>query len=85
MGKTRGPYNEEFPVGTYVRVVDRLALEEFSRTWKFHHPLELQQLECAGATVSVASVGFYHGGDELYRLEGIPGTWHEVCLRRSDG
>jgi hypothetical protein len=85
MGKTRGRYEEEFPVGTYVRVADRDALEEFARTWKFHHPLEPQQLESAGATAAVASVGFYHGGDELYQLEGIPGTWHETCLHRSDG
>ena len=28
----------------------------------------------------VSSVGFYHGGDELYVIEGIPGVWHEVCL-----
>jgi hypothetical protein len=85
MGKTRGPYKEEFPVGTRVRVADRDSLEEFARTWKLHHPLEAQQLERAGTAAVVASVGFYHGGDGLYQLEGIPGTWHEICLRRSDG
>jgi hypothetical protein len=25
-------------------------------------------------------VGFYHGGDVLYTLDGIPGLWHEQCL-----
>jgi hypothetical protein len=85
MGKTRGPYKEEFPVGTHVRVANRDSLEEFARTWKLHHPLEPQQLERAGATATVTSVGFYHGGDELYQLEGVPGTWHEICLRRFDG
>jgi hypothetical protein len=29
------------------------------------------------------SVGFYHGGDVLYVLEGIPGVWHESCLTKS--
>jgi hypothetical protein len=24
--------------------------------------------------------GTYHGGDELYKLKGIPGLWHEQCL-----
>ena len=34
----------------------------------------------AGKAARVADVGFYHGGDVLYGLEGIPGTWHEACL-----
>ena len=25
----------------------------------------------------------YHGGDVLYVLENVPGTWHEDCLRRA--
>jgi hypothetical protein len=28
----------------------------------------------------IKSVGYYHGGDELYWLEEIPGTWHEENL-----
>ena len=28
-----------------------------------------------------AGVAFYHGGDPLYKLAGIPGLWHEQCLR----
>ena len=28
-------------------------------------------------------VGYYHGGDVLYELEGVPGVWHEVCLRKA--
>jgi hypothetical protein len=28
----------------------------------------------------VRDVGFYHGGDVLYHLDGAPGIWHEVCL-----
>lgn len=28
----------------------------------------------------MASVTFYHGGDELYELKGVPGLWHEACL-----
>ena len=80
MGKTRGPYTEEFPVGTTVSVVDRINLEAFRRDWHWHHPLEDSQLAFAGQTAKVKSVSFYHGGDELYELDGIPGTWHEACL-----
>ncbi len=80
MGKTRGPYAEEFPVGTTVRVLGRTGLEAFRRDWQWHHPLEDSQLAFAGQTAKVNSVSFYHGGDELYELEGIPGTWHEACL-----
>ena len=69
-----------------MRVVDRAALERFARTWTFHNPLRPAQMSYAGKTATVASVGFYHGGDALYSLDGIPGVWHEVCLvRASDG
>lgn len=26
-------------------------------------------------------IGYYHGGDELYWLKGVPGVWHERCLK----
>lgn len=80
MGRNRGPYCEEFPVGTRVRVANRAALEEFMRTWKYHHKLEAEQLEHAGVVAAVKWLGFYHGGDELYALDGVPGIWHEQCL-----
>jgi hypothetical protein len=37
-------------------------------------------LRYAGRTARVRSVSFYHGGDELYELEDIPGIWHEENL-----
>jgi hypothetical protein len=74
-------YEEKFPVGTNVRVAEREFLEDFMRSWKYHHPLETQQLDFAGVSAAVRAVGFYHGGDALYNLAEIPGTWHEVCLR----
>jgi hypothetical protein len=80
MGRTKGGYNAEFPAGTLVRVVSRQRLESFKTTWRFHHPLSEDQLAYAGAQSKVVDVGFYHGGDELYHLEGIPGIWHEECL-----
>ena len=83
MGKTKGPYQEEYPVGTLVRIAERSVLEEFIRTWKFHNKLQPQQLDCAGRIGKVKSVGFYHGGDELYEIENVPGIWHECCLERS--
>jgi hypothetical protein len=80
MGKTKGPYNAEYPVGSVVKIVGRGALEDFMRTWKLHNKLQPEQLEYAGIGGTVKSVGFYHGGDELYQIDGVPGIWHERCL-----
>jgi hypothetical protein len=67
-------------MGTRVRIVDRAALEVFRATWRFHHPLAEEQLEFGGCEALVRKVGYYHGGDVLYWLENLPGTWHEPCL-----
>ncbi|HEY0156276.1 MAG TPA: hypothetical protein VGF28_03200 [Thermoanaerobaculia bacterium] len=80
MGKTRGPYEAEYPEGSTVRVVSREALETFLRDWRWHNQLQPAQLEYAGRVATVKSVGFHHGGDELYTLDGVPGIWHEECL-----
>ena len=74
------PYNEQFPVGTRVQIVPQERLDEFKRSWRYHHPLTVEQLAFAGRPAVVRKVGFYHGGDVLYELEGIPGMWHEQCL-----
>lgn len=81
MGRTKGPYKEEYPRGACVELVSRKELEDFVRTWRWHHPLIQEQLRYAGQKAIVKNVSFYHGGDELYELEGIPGIWHECCLR----
>jgi hypothetical protein len=80
MGKSKGPYHEEFPVGSVVRTAERSVLERFRTEWKFHHPFDSSQLQFGGPRAQVKSVGFYHGGDEIYELEDIPGIWHESCL-----
>ena len=80
MGKTKGLYNAEFPKGSRVKIATRPFLENFKTNWKLHNKLVSEQLEFAGQTAIVESVGFYHGGDELYRLKDIPGIWHEQCL-----
>jgi hypothetical protein len=74
------PYQELFPVGSRVRVKLRPFLEQFQRDWKYHHALSANHLDAAGKMDTVKSVGFYHGGDVLYRLSEISGTWHEACL-----
>jgi hypothetical protein len=74
-------YKEQFPVGSSVKIVDSIELEEFARSWKYHHPLQREQLEFAGKRSEVESVAFYHGGDPLYKISGLPGYWHEQCLR----
>ena len=77
-------YQEKFPVGTTVRIAGLPELERFRSEWRFHHPLEANQLGFAGRSTAVATVGFYHGGDVLYTLDGIPGIWHECCVHAAD-
>lgn len=79
---TTRAYKEAFPVGTEVCVADRTILENFVKTWKYHHKLKSEQLSYANSVAKVSEVSFYHGGDVLYSLVGIPGLWHEQCLRR---
>jgi len=75
------PYHEKFPTGTSVRIEDLLTLQEFHRTWKYHNKLQEQQLAYHDQIAVVKQIGFYHGGDALYELEGVPGVWHECCLQ----
>jgi hypothetical protein len=80
VGKTKGLNQAEFEVGSQVRIADRKFLEAFLEAGQYHHDLEPEQVEFAGKTAKVAKVEFFHGGDEIYTLEGIPGVWHEECL-----
>lgn len=73
-------YSALYPEGTSVRIASRADLEKFRDTWRFHHKLEAAQLPHAGQVARVAEIGYYHGGDVLYRLEDVPGFWHESCL-----
>ena len=84
MGRTKGPYVLEFPVGSLVIVKSREVLDEFERTWRYHNRLKSEQLDFAGVIGRVKEYGFYFGGDEIYQLDGIPGTWHEECLESID-
>jgi hypothetical protein len=71
----------KYAVGTTVRIKPRATLETYQRPqWKYHHPLDAEQIQYAERTAQVASSGMYHGGDVLYQLSGIPGIWHEACL-----
>ena len=74
------PYIERFPVGTRVRIATRPELDTFRADWHLHNPLTAEQLGCAGREATVKEIGFYHGGDLLYVLAGLPGVWHEPCL-----
>jgi hypothetical protein len=75
------PYHEAYPVGIVVRVADRSFLEQFMKTWQYHHKLHPDMLEYADHLATVDNVGFYHGGDPIYKLIDIPGLWLEQCLR----
>ena len=80
MGKTKGVNVAEFEVGSEVRIADRAFLEQFLEAGQYHNELEPEQLNYAERTAKVISVTFFHGGDEIYKLDGIPGVWHEECL-----
>lgn len=75
-----GGYKTTFPKGTKVKVISKAALETFAQNWKFHHKLQPEQMEYAGVTTTVKEVSFYHGGDQLYVLDNVPGIWNEPCL-----
>ena len=77
-------YDEDFKVGTRVRTADLSFLEDFQRTWKYHHPLTAEQIQHADRSSVVARVGFYNCGDVLYELQDVPGIWHESCLKADD-
>ncbi len=74
MGKSCGAYHEEYPVGTRVRIVGQSELERFACEWKLHNSLNPEQLKFAGELAQIEEVGFYHGGDELYKLKDVPGV-----------
>jgi hypothetical protein len=80
LGKTKGLNVAEFEVGSEVRIADHAFLEEFLEAGQYHNELEPEQLAYAGRVAKVKSVEFFHGGDEIYTLEGVPGVWHEECL-----
>ena len=73
-------YKEDFPVGSKVRIADLQQLQDFQRTWKYHHNLNSEQLAYGSKVAEVEKVSFYHGGEALYELSGVPGIWHEQCL-----
>lgn len=70
----------KFRDGHVVRIAERSVLDSFARTWSYHHPLQSEQLRFAGTAAKVRASFMYHGGDVLYELEGVPGTWHERLL-----
>jgi len=73
-------YQERFPIGSNVRIKKGQYLEEFRRTWKYHHPISVEQVAYGGQQDCVTKIGFYHGGDILYNLDKAPGIWHEQLL-----
>jgi hypothetical protein len=85
-GAARSMYEARFPVGSMVKIASLAVLQGFTRPeWTLHHPLDTEQLSHAGAVAVVEAVGYYHGCDILYELEGFTGVWHEACLGAVDG
>jgi hypothetical protein len=78
------PYQAAFPTNTQVRIADLDFLSEFSKSWQYHHKLQEDQFAYASRLATVVEVGFYHGGDPVYKLANVPGLWLEQCLRCAD-
>lgn len=78
------PYEAAFREGDRVRIQERAFLERFRREWRWHDPLQPEQVEWAGRATAVRRIGWYHGGDVVYELLDAPGTWHEACLIAAD-
>jgi hypothetical protein len=71
---------DNFEIGETVQIADRAGLDEFFY-WKFHHPLQPNQLQHAGIIAVIVQSYMYHGGDILYELSEIPGIWHQQLLK----
>jgi len=74
-------YHAAFDGGETVGIADYDALRAFQQSWEWHHPLSDAQLAFAGTEGRIAFVIYWHGGGPVYELAGIPGAWHETCLR----
>jgi hypothetical protein len=74
-------YFPVFVAGERVRIKSASKLREFMLpNWPWHHPLTEDQLGFAGIEANVTRVEYYHGGDVILRLVGVPGPWHEECV-----
>lgn len=71
---------DRFQAGDLVQIAEWTALDEFFRSWKFHHPLHPDQLQYAGRIAKVVRSSMYHGGYILYELQDVPGIWHQQLL-----
>lgn len=77
-------YRPQYPIGTWVRIASRAELEAFTRSWFSRDAFQAEQLACADRVVRVTHVPCYYAGDALYECSGVPGMWHEQCLRASE-
>jgi hypothetical protein len=48
--------------------------------WRYHHRLDPGQLAYEDRVTTVEEVGFYQGGDPVYKLADVLGLWLEQCL-----
>ena len=74
-------YRALYSIGAWVRTVPRADLEAFARTWHSPHDFNPAQLTYADQVARVMQVPCYYAGDALYECQGLPGLWHEACLR----
>jgi hypothetical protein len=74
------PYHERFQLARLFVLLSVLTWTDSDANGNFITSSKQSSSLAAGCTARVRDVGFYHGGDALYHLEGVPGTWHEACL-----
>ena len=74
-------YFPAFIAGERVRIKPASFLRTYlPPEWQWHHPLSSEQIGFAGEEASIIEVSFYHCGNVLFRLQGVPGYWHEACV-----
>jgi len=75
-------FQELFPVGSRVRIIERQDLREFAKGWKYDYKPQRSQMKFGGREAIVKAVTYYHG-EVLYELDEVPGVWWEECLRKA--
>jgi len=77
-------YHSAFLCGEHVRIKPASELRRYTMPdWKYHHPLQGEQLAFAGQSMNIVGVSYWHGGGVLLRLREAPGFWHEECVEDS--
>jgi hypothetical protein len=71
-------YHSVFLRGENVKIKPPEFLRQYlAPDWRWHNPLDSDNLKFAGGVFAVVDIGYFHGGEVMYELQGIRGFWHE--------